>query len=94
MSKNEVARITEVKVLDGFRLELTFKDLAKRIVDLEPILWGPIFSPLRKLPDFRKVRVNRDFGCVEWPNGADLCPDALRNWHPSEHKRKMGDCSE
>jgi hypothetical protein len=86
MKTSEVARITNVKVLDGFRLRLTFKDSARRIVDLESILWGPMFAPLRKPSEFRKVRVNPEFGCIEWPNGADLCPDALRDWCPSRRK--------
>lgn len=85
MKKNEIARIVKVSALGDFRLQLTFKDGAKRIVDLESILWGPMFAPLRIPSEFRKVRVNSRFGCIEWPNGADLCPDALRNWNPSKH---------
>ena len=26
---------------------------------------------------FNAVTVNPDFGCVEWPGGIDLCPDAM-----------------
>ena len=26
---------------------------------------------------FNAVTVNPDFGCVEWPGGVDLCPDAM-----------------
>lgn len=87
MNRDEVARITKIKVLHGFRLHLTFNGSRKRIVNLKSILWGPMFSPLRKPSEFRKVRVNEAFGCIEWPNGADLCPDALLNWRPSEHSR-------
>jgi hypothetical protein len=96
MKRTEVARVTHVKVLDGLRLEITFKDSTRRIVALESILWGPMFAPMRNPVEFRKVRVNQQFGCIEWPNGADLCPDALREWEPSEHleklrRRKTGD---
>ena len=26
---------------------------------------------------FNTVSVNRDFGCVEWPGGVDLCSDTM-----------------
>jgi hypothetical protein len=26
---------------------------------------------------FKAVTINPDSGCVEWPSGADLCPDAM-----------------
>ena len=26
----------------------------------------------------KAITVNPDFGCVEWPGGVDLCPDAMR----------------
>ena len=32
---------------------------------------------LRDARVFNAVTVNPDFGCVEWPGGVDLCPDAL-----------------
>lgn len=76
-----MARIVKAKVLHGFKLRLTFDDGLIRIVDLEPVMTGPIFAPLRKPARFREVRVNRKFGCIEWPNGADLCPDALYHGH-------------
>ena len=89
MKKREMAHITSVKVLDGYRLQLRFRDSARRVVDLEPILWGPMFAPMLKLSEFRKVRVNPDFGCIEWPNGADLSPDALRHRRPSKRKNEL-----
>lgn len=81
-----MAKVTTVKVLDGYRLRLRFQDSAVRVVDLTSMLWGPMFAPMRKLSAFRKVRVNPEFGCIEWPNGADLCPDDLRHWRPSGRK--------
>jgi len=34
-------------------------------------------EPLRDPDLFGKVRVNPETGTIEWPNGADLAPDAL-----------------
>jgi len=70
-------RIVRRQILDGYRLRLVFKDGARRTLDFEKILVGPVFGPLRDIRKFRQVRINRQFGCLEWPNGADLCPDAL-----------------
>lgn len=72
-----MAHVSKVQVLEGFTLQITFDDGFVRVVDLEPMMWGPVFAPLRNRRRFREVRVNRRFGCIEWPNGADLCPDAL-----------------
>lgn len=65
------------EILDGYRLRLFFRDGARRTLDFENMLVGPMFAPLRDLRKFREVRVNKDFGSLEWPNGADYCPDVL-----------------
>ena len=71
-------RIKSATPLVGFRVNLAFTDASERIMDLEPYLEGPIFAPMRKDPaEFRRVRVDPDFGGLEWPNGADICPDVL-----------------
>lgn len=91
-----MAHIVNVKVIDGFRLQLTFKNQVRKVVNLESILSGPVFGPLRDLAKFRQVRVDHDFGGLEWPNGADICPDALydghlqqwvENFSPNERKK-------
>lgn len=75
----ELVHVISVKPLSGFRLQLKFSDKARRIVNVERILSGPVFGSLKNPSKFAKVRVNKRFGCIEWPNGADLCPDALRH---------------
>jgi hypothetical protein len=65
--------------LEGYVLRLRFSDGLEGTVDLEPLLWGPIFEPLRDPTYFRRVRVSRDAGTVVWPNGADLAPEALHS---------------
>lgn len=73
------AEVTGVRVLDGFRVELRFRDGAVRTVDLEPFLHGPVFDPVRRDPaQFRKVRVDPELRTIAWPNGADIDPDVLR----------------
>ncbi len=75
-----MARVVSGRVLEGFEVELGFDDGARRRLDLEPYLRGPIFEPMRRDPAaFRGVRVSQELGTIVWPNGADLDPDVLRH---------------
>ena len=73
-----MVRITEVTVLGEHRVDLSFNDGSRRIVDLNRFLDGPIFEPIRNDPEFfRSVRVDPALGTIVWPNGADICPDLI-----------------
>ncbi len=70
--------VTEVRVLARYVVALTFADESERVIDLEPLLWGPVFEPL--LADyalFRQVAVDPEAGTIVWPNGADISPRTL-----------------
>jgi hypothetical protein len=69
-------RVTAVRALEGYRIEVVFDDGTRGSVSLESRLFGPVFEPLRDPVAFAQVRVD-EFGAVSWPNGADLAPDAL-----------------
>lgn len=76
--QDEMVRVRAVEVLDGFKVNLTFTDGSRKIVDLEKFLWGPVFEPIRqdrKL--FQAVSVDEEAGTIVWPNGADIDPDVL-----------------
>ena len=76
--------IVAVKVVEGYTVQLLFKDGTQRRVDLEPYLRGPIFEPVRSDHElFVAVRVDLDAGTIVWPNGADLAPDVLYSGVPS-----------
>ena len=68
-------KVTQVKVLEGYRLEIFFGDGVHGVVSLSDRLFGPVFEPLKDLKLFAQARVD-EFGVVAWPNGADLAPDA------------------
>lgn len=70
-------------------MRLTFHDGSARTLDFKKILVGPVFGPLRDLRKFRRARINKRFGCVEWPNGADLCPEALHRGYLPDLKEKL-----
>jgi hypothetical protein len=73
-------RIKRLEVLSGHRLRLEFMDRTKGEVDLSkflasPRIAGTAFEALRDEREFGKVFL--EFGAPEWPNGANLAPDAL-----------------
>ena len=70
--------VTDVRILARYVVELTFADGSERVIDLEPLLWGPMFEPLVSDYDlFRQVTVDPDAGTIVWPNGADISPRTL-----------------
>lgn len=70
--------IRSVKPLDGYEVQLGFSNGEEKIVNLEPLLRGPIFEPLLRNPElFRSVHVNNELGTIVWENGADMDPDVL-----------------
>ena len=41
------------------------------------VLWGPVFEPLKSVPEFAKLYVDPEWSTLVWPNGADLAPESL-----------------
>ena len=80
------ATITDVRVLEGYRVELTFSDSVRGIVDLANRIVGRggVFGPLENREFFRQVVVDRQLGTIVWPNGVDFCPDMLYGWATGE----------
>jgi hypothetical protein len=73
-------RVTSFIHVKDYVLDVTFEDGLERTIDLEPILVGPIFGALRDRSLFRQVVLDRSFGALEWPNGADIEPAVLYDW--------------
>ncbi len=69
-------RITYVRALPDWRLEVRFADGTSGIVSLKDRLFGPMFEPLRDQAFFAQVAID-EFGVICWPNGADVAPDAI-----------------
>jgi hypothetical protein len=72
-------RVVAVQHRQGYTLEITFSDGAKGELDVTD--WvvgrGGVFHPLESPEYFEQVRLNQEAGTIEWPNGADFCPDVL-----------------
>ena len=43
--------VTDVRVLGRYVLELTFDTGETKILDMEPLMWGPVFQPVLVDPD-------------------------------------------
>jgi hypothetical protein len=69
--------VSDVIYISEYKLRLTFKDGAVKIVDLKPYLEGEIFEPLKDVHYFKTVKVNPDLDTIVWENGADFSPDFL-----------------
>jgi Protein of unknown function (DUF2442) len=78
--KHEIHRIIGCKHLPPYGLQLKFDDGLERVVDLENILEGQIYGPLRDEKLFSKVVIDPEIRTVTWPNGADFDPTVLHDW--------------
>jgi hypothetical protein len=68
--------ISEVRVIKGHlvQLVLTNGDVVER--DLDDLLWGPVFDPIRSDEAFfRLIRV--DDGVLTWPGDVDIAPETV-----------------
>lgn len=78
-----MVRVVSVRVLDERRVALTLTSGEIREVDLGPLLIGPAFAAIREDDArFAQVHVDPEFGTLEWPCGADICPDVLLQDRP------------
>ncbi len=69
-------RITGVEVLDDYRVDLSFADGTRGVVDLSDLVGRGVFAAWKEYAEFRRAGIG-EMGELEWPGGIDLCPDAL-----------------
>lgn len=72
--------VTEFELLEAYTLRVAFDDGTSQVVDLEPVLYGEIYGPLRDPDFFRQVRLDPEVRTLVWPNGADFDPYVLHEW--------------
>jgi hypothetical protein len=77
--------VVEFERVGDYRLRIRFDDGLERIIDLEGILWGELYGPLRDPEVFGTVRLDPEFKTLVWENGADFDPSILHDW--PEHER-------
>ena len=82
-----IYRITSLKALPDYRLEVGFDDGFRREINLEPVLEGALYGPLRDRALFSQAEIDPEVHTVVWPNGADFDPATLHDW--PEHEPAM-----
>lgn len=69
-------KISQVTVLENYRIDLCFVDGTRGKVDLSDLAGRGVFEVWNDYTEFRKAMVG-EAGELVWPSGVDLCPDAL-----------------
>ena len=78
--RHPIYRVTQVEHLSDYRIKVAFDDGTAQSIDLEPVLEGKIYGPLRDPEIFRQVRIDPEIRTLVWPNGADFDPRTLHDW--------------
>jgi hypothetical protein len=71
--------VIEAEYVSGYVLRLKFRDGTAGEIDLEPVLYGEVFEPLKDLKFFKQFRIHPEFHTLVWPNDADLAPEFLHD---------------
>jgi len=79
-----IYRVTSVDALADYRLWVSFDDGTTQLINLEPVLEGELYGPLRDPALFSAVEVDPEIGTLVWPNGADFDPATLHDWPAHE----------
>jgi uncharacterized protein DUF2442 len=88
MRDDDSLHIVHAEVAGDHHLRIEFDDHTQKTVDLSPLLWGPVFEPLRDPEYFARVVVDPVCGTVVWPNGADFAPEALYDLPSEDAERR------
>ena len=59
----------------NYKLLITFENNERRLFDVKPFLDKGIFTELKSIDYFKKVKVS--FGAIQWPNEQDFSKDTL-----------------
>jgi hypothetical protein len=70
--------LAEIKFLENRKMELTFEDGKKGVVDFESYTKrGGLFSRLTDPQYFKKAYVDEDWKVLCWPDNLDIAPETL-----------------
>ena len=69
-------KITQVKILKGYRLDLKFDDGVCGTVDLSNLVGRGVFASWNDRHFFEQVQIGSS-GELTWDDEVDLCPDSL-----------------
>jgi hypothetical protein len=70
-------KILELTFLPNYMLKLRFNTNETKLYDAKACARGDWGAPLKNFAYFSTAKISEDKTYVEWPNGIDICPDAL-----------------
>ncbi len=71
--------VTDARYLNDYRIFVVFNTGEQGEINLEDVLWGPVFEPLKDVNKFKRFEVSPVFHTVVWESEADLAPEFLRD---------------
>ena len=77
---HKLYKVVSFRVVRPYKLAIQFNDGLSQVVDLDGVLEGELYGPLKDPALFRRVRLDTDLGNLVWPNGADFDPEILHDW--------------
>jgi hypothetical protein len=77
-------RVTAVKVVAPYTLEIAFDDATVKTINFKNALYGEMYAPLRDERVFNRVKVDSEVHTIVFPNGADFEPAILHDWEDYE----------
>lgn len=78
--RHPIHRVTAFAIVAPYTVRVAFADGTSQVIDLEPMLRGELYGPLRDESFFGQVTLDREAGTLVWPNGADFDPTTLHDW--------------
>lgn len=78
--EHPIHRVTGYEIAGEYTLRVSFGDRSEQLIDLEPVLAGELYGPLKDPALFRQVRLDPEVHTLVWPNGADFDPATLHDW--------------
>ncbi|MBS4028790.1 MAG: DUF2442 domain-containing protein [Ignavibacteriales bacterium] len=85
--QHSIHKITSVKVVGPYQLDIRFSDNERKLIDFRPVLSREMYAPLRDVTFFNQVTLDKEVHTIVWPNGADFEPTLLYNWE--EYKEEL-----
>jgi hypothetical protein len=71
---HKLYEVVSFRIVRPYKLAIQFNDGLSQVADLDGLLEGELYGPLKDPALFRQVRLDPDLGNLVWPNGADLIP--------------------
>jgi len=75
-----IYRVVGFEFMGNYTLLVRFDDGVTTLVDLEPVLEGELYGPLRDPAVFATASIDPEVHTLVWANGADFDPATLHDW--------------